>query len=117
LWLRATRRGTGGVYAVLVFPHSTETRWLKTIPTPGMRIRDRGGDTYWGRTWVVAEVLQSGVDMYTVHCVSRGEYLDRFRERLDDRHDLSAELLEVARLTRDLVSEQLRARKRRRYIP
>jgi hypothetical protein len=103
---------------VLVFPHSTESRWLETIPTPGTRIRDRGGDSYWGRTWVVAEVLQSGRDMYTVHCVSRGEYLDRFRERLDDRtHDLSAELLEVARLTRDLVSERLRARKKRRYLP
>jgi hypothetical protein len=106
------------VYAVLVFPDSTEARWLETIPTRGTRIRDRGGDSVWGSTWVVDEVLQSGVDMYTVHCVSRSVYLGRFRERLDDRtHDLPAELLEVARLTRDLVSEQLRARKRRKYLP
>jgi hypothetical protein len=118
LRLRASRRGAGGVYAVLVFPHSTETRWLERLPTPGTRIRDRGGDSFWGRTWVVDEVLQSGLDTYTVHCVSRGEYRGRFRERLDDRtHDLSAELLEVARSTRDLVSEQVRARKKRNYLP
>jgi hypothetical protein len=116
--LRAGRRGTGGVHTVLVFPDSTETRWLRALPTPGTRIRDHGGDIYWGRKWVVDEVLQSGVDTYTVHCVSQSEYLDRFRERHDLRtHDLSAELLEIARLTRDLVSEQLRARRKRNYLP
>jgi hypothetical protein len=110
--LRTSRRRRGGIYAVLVFPHSTETRWLEGLPTPGTRIRDHRG-----KTWVVDEVLQSGLDTYTVHCVSRGEYLDRFRERRDFRADvLAAELLEVARLTRDVVTEQLRTRRNRRYM-
>jgi hypothetical protein len=116
--LRASRREAGGIYAVLVFPHSTETRWLARPPTPGTRIRDLGGESHWGRTWVVAEVLQSGSDLYTVHCVSRTEYLERLRERRDFRtDDLAAELLEIARLTREAVSEQFRARKRRNHIP
>jgi hypothetical protein len=63
-------------------------------------------------------VLQSGADTYTVHCVSRSEYLDRLRERRDFRtDDLVAELLEAARLTRDAVSEQFRVRRHRRYMP
>jgi hypothetical protein len=90
---------------------------LDRLPTPGTRIRDRGGDS-WGKTWVVDEVLQSGVDTYTVYCVSRGEYLDRFRERRDLLpNDLAAELLEVARLTRDAVTEPLRARRNRKDMP
>jgi uncharacterized OB-fold protein len=44
-------------------------------PKRGSRVEDRHGDE-----WIVAEVLQSGVETYTVTCVSPREFESR-RER------------------------------------
>jgi hypothetical protein len=118
---------TVGVYCVLVFadntesqrlvPETTETRWLDKVPTPGTRIRSREGWGYWGQTWVVDEVLQSGRDTYTVFCVGQSRYLDKLRNRPGLQPDLASELLEAARRTRETVAQGRRRWKYRRYIP
>ena len=52
------------VYVVLVIPDSLpESRWLPQKPRVGGRIDDTNG-----RTWRVADVLQSGRQTYTVVC-------------------------------------------------
>jgi hypothetical protein len=106
-----------GAYCVLRFPDSIESRWLDRVPTPGTRIRSHGGHGYWGRMWIVDEVLQSGNDTYTVTCVGRAEYLDKLRNGPGFKPNLAAELLELARRTRDTVTEQRRTRKYRHYVP
>jgi hypothetical protein len=75
-----------------------------------------GGDLYFGKVWVVSEVLQSGRDTYTVFLTSRSEYLDHLR-RKSDKTDLSFELLEFARQTAASVSERRRRWKYRDYEP
>jgi hypothetical protein len=108
-WLRRRGRFRTGVYCVFRFPDSTESRWLEELPTPGTRVRSREGSR-----WVVDEVLQSGRETYTVHCVARRAYAKGLRERAADERDLAAELLEVARHTSESVTER---RHRRRYRP
>lgn len=99
---------------MLVFPDSTESRWFDRIPTPGMRLRD-AGDRCWGRTYVVDEVLQSGAETYTVSLVHRRQYVRNLRERSES--DLAAELLELARHTRETFDEARRRRRARNYWP
>jgi hypothetical protein len=101
------------VYCVLVFPDFNETRWFERLPKPGMRIRSAGGHGYWGRTWVVDDVLQSGRDLYTVFLVDRREYIRKRRDRSEA--DLATELLEVARRTNESVQEVRRRKKN--YLP
>ena len=74
------------------------------------------GRWYSRLTWVVDEVLQSG-DTFTVSCVGRNEYLDKRRRSSDGRLDLADELLELARHTRETVSEGRRRWKHRNYLP
>jgi hypothetical protein len=105
------------VYCIFHFPDSTEARWLDKLPTPGTRIRSRGGDGYWAQVWIVDEVLQCGQDTYSVFCVARSEYLDKLRNPRRFHPDLGAELLELARHTREAVTEQRRRRKYRDYVP
>jgi hypothetical protein len=118
--LRLRRRGLPvkqdnvGLYCVLHFPDSSERRWLDKLPTPGTRIRSHGGYDYWGETWVVDKVLQSGLDTYTIFIVGRSEYLDHLRNRPGFQPNLGAELLELARRTRETVTEQRRRWKRAR---
>jgi hypothetical protein len=51
-------------YLILVIPDSLpESRWAHELPRIGGRIDDAAG-----RTWRVAEVLQSGRETYTVAC-------------------------------------------------
>ena len=74
----------GGGYCVLVFPDSTEIRWLDKRPTPGTRIRSREGWGYSGQvgeTWVVDEVVQDDRegDTCTIYCVGRSRYLHKLR--------------------------------------
>jgi hypothetical protein len=102
---------------VLRFPDSTESRWLEKLPTPGTRIRSHGGPGYWAQVWIVDEVLQSGRDTYTVFCVGRSEYLDNLRKGAGVQPDLGAELLELARRTVEIVTEQRRRWKYRHYLP
>jgi hypothetical protein len=109
------RRKGSGASCVVRFPDSVETRWFDKLPTPGMRLRSQHGDPYWGRTWIVDEVLRSGRDNYTVFCVGRDEYMDKLRSGSDRKPDLQTELLELARRANDAVAEY--QRKRRRYIP
>jgi len=116
-WRWPSKRRSVGVYCIFVSPHDTETRWLDKLPTPGTRIRSRGGHGFWGMTWVVDEVLQSGRDTYTVFCVSRSTYLDKLRNGPGFQPDLSAELLEAARRAREALSEQRRRRRYRDYYP
>lgn len=90
------------------FPDSTEIRHLDHAPPPGTRLRSASG-----HEWLVAEVLQSGRDTYTVFCVGRREYLEDFgtgsvRARLvagdlaEDIDDVADELLQrVRRSIRD----------------
>ena len=110
---RSPKPPESGVFCVLLFPDSAESRWLERLPTPGSRIRSRPG----GRRWVVDEVLQSGRDTYTIVCVDRREQLDALRHRSDQQTDVAAELLEAARRTSEFVTERNRRRKFRRYVP
>jgi len=105
-----------GLYCVIHFPDSTESRWFDRPPSPGTRILSDGGDGFWGRVWIVDEVLQSG-DTFTVSCVGRSEYLDKRRRSSDGRLDLTDELLELARHIRGTVSERRRWLKYRNYLP
>jgi hypothetical protein len=98
-------------YCILRFPDSTENRWFSHLPTPGTRIWSHGGHWNYGRIWVVDEVLQSGRDTFTVHLVSRNEFLER---RQDRKPDLAADLLELARHTSATVSERRHRWKYRR---
>ena len=89
------------VFIVLVFPDSSEFRWVHERPRLGSGIRSS-----LGQSWRVDEVLQSGVNTYTVHCVEqRGSSIGV--------RDLAADLLER---TRRAVSLEGR-RRRRRYLP
>ena len=115
--LLARKRKGPGVYCVVRFPDSSESRWFDEPPTPGMRLRSFGDDPHWGKTWVVDEVLRSGRDMYTVFCVRRDEYVDRLRHGSDHAPDLQTELLELARRTGETVAELRRRRKHRDYLP
>ena len=97
------------VYCILVFPNVAEGRRLNRLPSPGTRLRSHGGHFYWhhwGRTFVVNEVLQSGKHTYTVFLVDRRQYLENLRERPDG--DLAAELVELARRTRETIEEARR---------
>ena len=110
-WRREAKRTDSGVYCVFLFPDSTESRWLVRTPTPGTRVRSRGGSV-----WVVHEVLQSGRDTYTVFCVPRRAYRDALR-RSGDGRDLAGELLEAARHASEATTERRHRRKFRRFIP
>jgi len=72
------------VYLVLVFPDSTEGRWVWEPPRIGSEIKSRPG-----KNWRVEEVLESGADLYTVHCGPP--------PRLASPRDLATDLLERAR--------------------
>ena len=89
-------RAGGGVFCVLLFPDSSENRWLARLPASGTRIRSRRG-----KVWIVDEVLQSGRETYTVFCVGRLEYRDALRRRSGGTSDLATELLEAARNASD----------------
>src|SRR6478752_5592450 len=80
-WRRPFARAPTSGYCVLVFPDSTESRWFDRVPTSGTRLRSHGGDFYWGRTYVIDEVLQSGKDTYTVFLLDRPQYVRNLRER------------------------------------
>jgi len=113
-WRRLARPRIGG-YCVLVFPDSTECRWFDRLPTPGTRLRSNEGGAFWGRTFVVNEVLQSGKNTYTVFLVDRREYARTRKERSEG--DLAAELFELARRTNETVTDRRRRRKYRDYSP
>ena len=100
----------------------SERRFEKP-PIPGARLHSHrshyhDGRWYSGQTWVVDEVLQNG-DTFTVSCVGRSEYLDKRRRSSDGRLDLADELLDLARHTRETVSERGRWSKYqfRNYLP
>src|SRR4249919_2482347 len=102
-WRSRFARARAGAYCVLVSSDSSEARWFDRIPTRGTRLRSRGGHGFWGRTWVVDEVLQSGINTYTVFLVDRREYVRNLRQRSES--DLATELLELARRTRETVDD------------
>ena len=110
------RRPSDAYYCVLRFPDSTESRWVSELPIPGGRIYSHGGHYYFGRVWVVDEVLQSGRDTYTVFLVARDEYVEHLR-RGSVYPDLGEELLELARHAAATVNEQRRRWKYRDYLP
>ena len=73
------------VYLVLIFPDSSESRWDWEPPRIGSEIKSR-----FGKNWRVEEVMQSGADVYTVHCGPSqqslaADLLDRARETLSPR--------------------------------
>ena len=113
-WRRLFARATANVYCVLVFPDSTDSRWLDRVPTPGTRLLSEGGG-YWGRSYVVNEVLQSGDGIYTVFLLDRHQYVRNLRERSEG--DVATELLELARHTKETVDKARRRRKYRHYTP
>jgi hypothetical protein len=114
--LLGRRRGSGAYYCILRFPDSTESRWFSKLPTPGKRILSHRGHYYFGKVWVVDEVLRSGRDTYTVFLVDRSEYLDHLRHG-SGKPDLAAELLELARHTSTTISERRRGWKHRNHQP
>ena len=62
--------------AVFLFHGSAEIRPVRHRPKRGARIKNSRGDE-----WIVADVLQSGVDTYTVTCVAPREF-ESTRERV-----------------------------------
>jgi len=82
-----------------------------------MRIVSHGGHYYFGKPWIVDEVLQSGRDTYTVFLVARSEYLEHVRDRSHGTPDIAAELLELARHASATVTEQRRRWKHRHDQP
>ena len=108
-----------GVFCVLHFPDSIEERWFEKPPIPGTRLHTHNwhyheGRWYSGLTWVVDEVLQNG-DTFIVFCVGRSRFVDKRRRSSDGRLDLSDELLDLARHTRETLSERRRRWKHRNY--
>jgi len=114
--LPGRRRPSDAYYCVLRFPDSMESRWFSELPIPGERIYSHGGDYYFGRVWVVDEVLQSGRVTYTVDLVARDVYVEHIR-RGSVYPDLGEELLELARHAVATVKEQRRRRKHRDHLP
>jgi hypothetical protein len=93
--------------------------WFEKPPIPGTRLHSHrsayhDGRWYTGQTWVVDEVRHSD-DTPTVFCVGRSEYLDKRRRSSDGRLDLADELLDLARHTRETLSERRRRWKHRNY--
>lgn len=91
---------TPNTFLVLVFPDSSEFRWVHRTPRLGSRIRSRTG-----HVWTVSEVLRSGADTYTVFCVAP-------RHGLGDVRELAADLL--ARARESIRLHDLRDARRRR---
>ena len=85
------------VFLVLIFPDSSESRWVYEPPRPGSKVKSQYGDS-----WRVEEVFQSGVNTYTVDC--RPQSLGRAVTR-----DLAHDLFERARKA---MSPQKRRRRR-----
>ena len=75
------------VFLVLIFPDSSEFRWVDELPKVGSEIRSQSG-----RQRRVEETLQSGVMTYTVYCGAKHQGFGATR-------DLAADLLEGARRT------------------
>jgi len=111
------RRRSREYYCILRFPDSTEGRWFDQVPTVGTRIVSHGSDYFFGKPWIVDEVLQSGRDTYSVFLVARSEYLQHLRDRSHGTPDLAAELLELARHASATVTEQRRRWKHRHDQP
>jgi len=70
---------------VLIFPDSSEFRWVDEVPRLGSEVRSRTG-----QRWRVEETLQSGLSTYTVYCGVK-------HNRLGGARALAADLLEGAR--------------------
>ena len=88
-------------FLVLVIPDSLpESRWVYGKPRVGARIEDG-----LGRSWRIADVLQSGVRTYTVVCEPTARGLGVVPE-------LASELLDRARKAISVTE-----RRRRRYTP
>jgi len=68
----AVFRGTRATSAVFLFHEAAEVRRVSKRPKRGSRVK-RG----LGSDWIVADVLQSGVDTYTVTCVAPQEFESR----------------------------------------
>jgi hypothetical protein len=73
------------VFLVLIFPDSTESRWVWELPRIGSEMKSR-----LGKKWRVEEVMQSGTYVYTVHCGPPAHGLTAAQ-------DLVADLLDRAR--------------------
>src|SRR5262245_13885100 len=86
--------------ALFLFPDSSELRHVRRLPRPGARMRSESG-----AVWVVAEVLQSGVDSYTVRCVAPNDSLGAMK-------DLASSLLDRARRSASLAEMRRRRRER-----
>ena len=88
------------VLLVVLFPDSSESRWVNEPPRLGSKLRSQYGDS-----WRVADVVQSGVSMYTVDCRTQnpGPAVTR---------DLARDLFDGARKT-----VRRRERRRREYLP
>ena len=73
------------VCLVLITPDSSEIRWVSAVPKPGERIPGR----FPGASFVVDEVLQSGLTTYTVFGSTAPEGL------VDQARDLAADVHRV----------------------
>lgn len=109
--LFSRRVGAEAYRCVVVFPRYTETRLLERLPSPGSRIRD-----YWGNSWIVSEVLQSGRRTYTVFAGGKREYRESLH-RSSAGSDLAAELLNLARHSASAAARTRRRWKNRHYLP
>ena len=86
------------VFVVLLFPRRPpDSRWVHEVPRIGAQIHDSRG-----HPWRVAEVLRSGIDVYTVTCQAPAHGLGAVSE-------LATDLLDR---TRKAISSTERKRKR-----
>ena len=99
-------RPSPSVQLVLVIPGAVpQSAWADKKPRPGDRIQD-----YYGQSWRVGEILQSGRATYTVICEPTSSSLAAVPE-------LASELLGRARKAVSLSKRKRRSRRRRGYIP
>jgi len=98
-----------GVYCVFIFPDSSESRYVRHPPQQGACV-----PSPLGTEWYVAEVLQSGRATYTVFCVGRQDFRERFGHAPRGVRELVTDLLERAQQS---VTERRQRRRYRHYIP
>jgi hypothetical protein len=112
-WRLSSRGESGNLHRVVFrFPDSAEVRELKRVPEPGSHVRSSTGED-----WIVEEVLQSGIDTYTVFCVGRREFREEAGLDTAAARDLADELVGLARRSLEAAAERRRRWRARKYIP
>jgi hypothetical protein len=105
------RPRTAEVCVVARLPDSIELGYCSRPPRRGQRVQSHSG-----KMWFVSDVLQSGLNTYTVVCSGPDVFLGILRGP-NSREDLAWELLSPARKPIRLQAEKGRDKRRRGVLP